>query len=137
MRDSFFSFLALSTLVFSSAPSFASDYKCSNGEVEVSIALDGKVYEEFELDRQVFNNDHRVIVNEGQTQTKYEKFVAATYDGAGQESFQAYRPGRLAPLEKMLDFYYEHEGAYLVGGYFSQVQNKWVDFQYEQMKCLF
>lgn len=115
----------------------AADYKCTNGDVDVMITLDGKVYEEFDLDRQIFENNHELTITEGSTHTSYNQFVAVTYDGAGQESFQAYQADRLAPLKLMADFYYEHEGAYLVGGYFSQVQNEWVSFQYEQMKCQF
>ena len=134
MKKTILSVLSFVLLISSS---WAYDYKCSNGEVEILINLGGKIYEEFELDRLIFENNHQIMITEFTTNTKYEKFVAVTYDGAGQESFQAYQPDRLAPLKKMLDFYFEHEGAYLVGGYFSKVQNEWVDFQYEQMKCQF
>lgn len=115
----------------------AADYRCTNGNVDILITLDGQVYEEFNLDRDIFENNHRLMISEDSTHSTYDQFVVVTFDGAGQESFQAFEADRLAPLKKMADFYYEHEGAYLVGGYFSQVKNEWVDFQYEQMKCQF
>lgn len=127
----------LCSLICHSALAFGGDYQCSNGSIEINVYLDGPIYEELELDQRIFENNHSITMSEDGTNQNYKGFVAVTHDGAGQDSFIAFVPGRLTPLKKVADFYYEHEGAYLVGGVYSYLQKRWIEFDHERMKCQF
>jgi hypothetical protein len=93
------------------------NYVCTDGTVKVEVTIDGPVPEEFDFDNSIFQNNHVIKITTPNTVMVFDKLVVATEDGAGQESFQAFVPDRLAPLKMVVDFYFEHEGGYLAGGF--------------------
>lgn len=125
------------------------DYFCTDGKVIVEAFLDGNIPEEFEFDSSIFKNNHRIKITTEQNTYVYDDLVVATHDGAGQDSFQAFIPDRLAPLKLVVDFYFEHEGAYLSGSFleilnFNEENVENYDYIFgedyeldEKMKCTF
>ena len=127
--------------------SSGADYFCSDGEVIVEIFKGGPIPEEFDFDSSIFKNNHIIKITTQNNVLEFTDFVISTSDGAGQESYQVFVQDRLAPLKMVVDFYFEHEGGYLVGSFleilnFAEEGVKAYNFEFgdtyqfdEDMKC--
>jgi hypothetical protein len=111
-------------------------YKCSDGKTQIAISIQGPnlYYDDLPLWKVLKDSKHTIKISSAGKDLVYDKNVVMSADGAGEESFMVLQPGTLEALETLVNFYVEHEGEYLVGG-FRLEEGKWVKFMGESMRC--
>jgi hypothetical protein len=131
-----------------SKPQSDPTYWCTDGDVTLRGDIDGDIPETFNsVPKNIFNNNHNVEIDYQGTTFKYNQYISVSTDGLGQDIFQSFYEKYLSGISENLNFYYEHEGGYLVGSFKipmvygadipadDYIFGSEYTFDYEAMKC--
>jgi len=119
----------LSNITFASSPlQLKGDYlHCWDGKTELAFYADGDVLDYDTTPLELLNKKNTLkIRTKGKTYT-YSQNVIIMSDGAGNDAVQVLAIDDFGPFKPVIQFTFEHEGAYLAGFYSLPKEDENVD----------